>query len=108
MEFSDSYFEEEVRDGFYVSSKMKCCWAAQLEVLLVVDEICRKHNIQYFAEWGSLLGCIRHGGFIPWDDDMDVSMKRMDYEKFQKIVRQSCRKGTPFSGMGMMKITGMS
>ncbi len=93
MEFSDSYFEEEVRDGFYISSKMKCCWAAQLEVLLVVDEICRKHNIQYFAEWGTLLGCIRHGGFIPWDDDMDISMKRMDYEKFQKIVEAELPEG---------------
>ena len=86
MQFADSYFEEEVRDGFYISSKMKCCWAAQLEVLVEVDRICKKHNIQYFAEWGTLLGCIRHGGFIPWDDDMDIAMKRMDYEKFQKIV----------------------
>lgn len=93
MQFPDSYFEEEVRDGFYISSKMKCCWAAQLEVLTVVDNICKKHNIQYFAEWGTLLGCIRHGGFIPWDDDMDISMKRLDYEKFQKIVEAELPEG---------------
>lgn len=93
MQFPDSYFEEEVRDGFYISSKMKCCWASQLEVLAVVDRICKKHNIQYFAEWGTLLGCIRHGGFIPWDDDMDIAMKRMDYEKFQKIVEDELPEG---------------
>lgn len=93
MQFPDSYFEEEVRDGFYISSKMKCCWAAQLEVLDVVDRICKKHNIQYFAEWGTMLGCIRHGGFIPWDDDMDIAMKRMDYEKFQKIVESEMPDG---------------
>lgn len=93
MQFPNSYYEEEVRDGFYISSKMKCCWASQLEVLAVVDRICKKHNIQYFAEWGTLLGCIRHGGFIPWDDDMDISMKRMDYEKFQKIVLDELPEG---------------
>jgi len=93
MQFPDSYFEEEVRDGFYVSSKMKCCWAAQLEVLNVIDRICKKHNIKYFAEWGTMLGCIRHGGFIPWDDDMDIAMKRMDYEKFQKIVESEMPEG---------------
>lgn len=93
MQFPDSYFEEEVRDGFYISSKMKCCWAAQIEVLLVIDRICQKHHIQYFAEWGTLLGCIRHGGFIPWDDDMDIAMKRMDYEKFQRIVESELPEG---------------
>ncbi len=93
MQFPDSYFEEEVRDGFYISSKMKCCWASQLEVLDVIDRICKKYNIQYFAEWGTLLGCIRHGGFIPWDDDMDIAMKRMDYEKFQKIVEDELPEG---------------
>ena len=93
MQFPNSYYEEEVRDGFYISSKMKCCWASQLEVLAVVDRICKKHNIQYFAEWGTLLGCIRHGGFIPWDDDMDIAMKRMDYEKFQKIVEKELPEG---------------
>lgn len=93
MKFPDSYFEEEVRCGFYISPIMKCCWAAQLEVLTVVDRICKKHNIQYFAEWGTMLGTVRHGGFIPWDDDLDISMKRMDYEKFQKIAPSELPEG---------------
>lgn len=86
MIFSDSYFEDEIKAGFYVEAKMKGCWAAQLEVLNEIDRICRKYNIQYFAEWGTLLGTIRHGGFIPWDDDMDIAMKRMDYERFLKVA----------------------
>lgn len=86
MEFPRSYFEDEVRDGFYVFSLMKRAWAAQLEVLEDIDKVCKKYNIQYFADWGTLLGAIRHGGFIPWDDDMDICMKREDYNKFLEVA----------------------
>ena len=86
MKFPDSYFDDEVRDGFYVSSLMKRAWAAQLEVLEDIDKVCKKHNIRYFAEWGTLLGAVRHGGFIPWDDDLDICMFRDDYEKFSKVA----------------------
>ncbi|MDO5402264.1 MAG: LicD family protein, partial [Eubacteriales bacterium] len=72
MEFPKSYFEDEVRDGFYVPAMMKRAWAAQLQVLEDVDKVCRDNDIQYFAEWGTLLGAVRHHGFIPWDDDMDI------------------------------------
>ena len=50
MNFPDSYYEDEVRDGFYVSSLIKRSWAAQLEVLEDIDKACKKHNIKYFAE----------------------------------------------------------
>ena len=86
MNFPNSYFEDEIRAGYYVDAKMKCSWASQLEVLVEIDRICRKHHIQYFAEWGTLLGTVRHGGFIPWDDDMDIAMKREDYERFLKLA----------------------
>ena len=88
-----SELEDEVRDGFYVNSLMKCCWKAQLQVLEEIDKVCRKHNIQYQAEWGTLLGTVRHGGFIPWDDDMDISMKRQDYNKFIEIAQQELPEG---------------
>lgn len=86
MQFPKSYFEDEVRDGFYVPSMMKSAWAAQLEILGDIDKVCRKYDLQYFAEWGTLLGAIRHGGFVPWDDDMDICMKRKDYEIFKKVA----------------------
>lgn len=86
MEFNRSFFEAEVRDGFYVTAEMKQVWAAQLEVLNDVDKICWENGIQYFAEWGTLLGAVRHHGFIPWDDDMDICMKRSDYNRFLQIA----------------------
>ena len=54
MNIPDSYFEDEVRDGFFVPSLMKRAWAAQLELLKIVQDICEKNGIRYFAEWGTL------------------------------------------------------
>lgn len=88
MQFADSYFEDEVRDGFYIPGMTKRAWAAQLEILEDIDKLCQKHDIQYFAEWGTLLGAVRHRGFIPWDDDMDICMKREDYNRFCAIAKE--------------------
>ena len=84
MRVPDNFLEGEIRNSFYVESMMKKVWAAQLEVLHEIDRICKKHNITYFADWGTLLGAVRHKGFIPWDDDMDITMKRQDYIKFAR------------------------
>lgn len=61
---------------------------AQLKIAKEIKRICDKHNINYFLDAGSLLGAIRHQGFIPWDDDMDIGMLDKDYEKFIKIAPQ--------------------
>ena len=97
LQFPEEYFEDEVRDGFYVTSDMKHAWAAQLEVLNDVDKACRENGIQYFAEWGTLLGAVRHHGFIPWDDDMDICMKRPDYNRFLQIADQIMPEGYKLS-----------
>lgn len=93
MGVKDSFLLDEVRCGFLVPSAIKQSWAAELEVLMEIDRVCRKHNIQYFADWGTLLGTVRHGGFIPWDDDLDIVMKRADYEKFMSVARFDMEEG---------------
>ncbi len=86
MEFSVDFFRDEVRNGFYIPTAVKQAWAAELSVLSEIDSICVRHGITYYADWGSFLGAVRHGGFIPWDDDLDICMKRDDYEKFRSVA----------------------
>ncbi len=88
------FYEDEIRCDFIVPSMIKRTWAAQLEILSDLDRACAEHGLSYFAEWGTLLGAVRHGGFIPWDDDLDICMKRKDYDRFVKntgsIVPEGC------------------
>lgn len=93
MIFEESFFEDEIREGFYVPSVMKQSWAAQLEVLDVIKNICEKHNIMYFAAYGTLLGAVRHKGFVPWDDDIDIIMKRADFDRFMAVCEQELPNG---------------
>ncbi len=58
---------------------------ANLVCLQKLDEICKRHNIKYWVAYGTLIGTIRHKGFVPWDDDLDVCMLREDYEKLKKV-----------------------
>ena len=58
-----------------------------LEMMSWYLELCEKNNLRYYVVGGTALGAVRHKGFIPWDDDIDVGMPRADYEKFQELVR---------------------
>lgn len=93
MSVQESFLLDEVRCGFFVPAAIKQAWAAQLEVLMEIDRVCKLHDIEYFADWGTLLGAVRHGGFIPWDDDLDIVMKREDYQKFMEVARFDMEEG---------------
>lgn len=86
MNVDECFFEDEERDGFLVESKMKRFWAAEIEVLEEIRRICTKHNIRFFADWGTLLGAVRNKGFIAWDDDLDICMMRDDWFRFMEIA----------------------
>lgn len=86
MAFVKDLYNDEIRDGWLVKSDMKKVWNKQMEIWQEIDNICRKHKITYWAGWGTLLGAVRHGGFIPWDEDFDLAMMRPDYNRFCKII----------------------
>jgi len=67
-----------------------------LEMLVEFDAICKKHNLQYWLDSGTLLGAVRHQGFIPWDDDIDLSMPVEDYRRFKEIAQDELSKNIFF------------
>jgi len=85
MQLPDTFFQSEYRDGYYVDEKMKKVWAVELELLEQFMDICENHGLRYYAIGGTLLGAVRHKGFIPWDDDIDVGMPREDYDRFLQL-----------------------
>ncbi len=78
LDIPRDFFKEEKRDGYVVSEMMKRCWAAQLSILDSLKKVFDKYGLRYFADYGTLLGAVRHKGYIPWDDDLDISMPRKD------------------------------
>ncbi len=75
---------DRIHDGY--SGKLNTLREIEKDMLREIDRICRQHDIQYFISYGTMLGAVRHGGFIPWDDDVDVAMLRSEFEKFRQIA----------------------
>lgn len=70
-----------------------------IEILDAVVEVCEKNHLQYFLAYGTCLGAIRHEGFIPWDDDVDIAMPRKDYDRFVRICKTELPDGFYYQGI---------
>ena len=92
IDLPDGFLEEEVRCGYTVSREMKAVWAVELDLLAEFDRVCKKYGITYFASGGTMLGAVRHKGFIPWDDDIDLMMFRSEYDKLCEVATKEFEK----------------
>lgn len=82
---------QENRDRFrrtYTEAHLRELQLALLDILQQVAQICERHDIPYWLDGGTLLGAMRHGGFIPWDDDIDIAIRKEDLERFEKVMVQ--------------------
>lgn len=83
----DSFLESETRDGFLVSKERKEIWAVELDLYLELIRVCDKFGLTVYADGGTMIGAIRHHGFIPWDDDIDLSISRKDYDILCSVAK---------------------
>lgn len=78
----NGFLEPETRCGYFISAEYKKLWSIEMECYQQIAQVCERHNLRFFVGGGTLLGAVRHQGFIPWDDDMDVFMPEDDYIQF--------------------------
>lgn len=83
----DDYLLPEVREGELLDEKKKKFFKVSIDIVEEIKRICDRHHLRYFAAYGTLLGAVRHKGFIPWDDDMDLWMPRSDMVRFKQIAQ---------------------
>lgn len=86
IKLEDSFFIAEEKCGYQVTRESKLLWAVILDLMVEFDRVCKQYDIKYSLDCGSLLGAIRHGGFVPWDNDADVVMLRSEYNRLCRIA----------------------
>ena len=91
MEYVKNLNTDEIRSGFLVTSDRKRLWNALINLIIEFQKLCDKHGLRFMAHAGTLLGAARHGGFIPWDDDVDLIMPRKDYERLKILAPKEIR-----------------
>lgn len=84
----EGFLKEEIREDYLVTEERKKVWVISIGILEAIKRICDKHSLTYYAIGGTAIGAVRHKGFIPWDDDIDVALKREDYDKFIKYASE--------------------
>lgn len=88
IQIPESFFSSEKRLDFEISETMKKAWAIQLTVLDKILEVAEHNHIKVWLDYGSLLGAVRHKGYIPWDDDIDICLMRKDYVIFLMALKR--------------------
>ena len=90
LNIPESFYAREERCGYWVETEMKKVWAVELDLLNEFMNVCNEHNIKFYVGAGTMLGAVRHKGFIPWDDDIDLYIRRTEYEKLVSLARKGC------------------
>jgi len=88
IEIPEGFLEEKTyhtQIDYTVSEEMKKIWAVELDLLQELIRVCEENGLTYYADSGTLLGAVRHGGFIPWDDDVDLFMMRKDFDRLNEL-----------------------
>lgn len=82
----EDFLKPEIRCGYNVDVDRKKLWLCELDIMSDFVKVCEKHELTYFLIAGSAIGAVRHKGFIPWDDDLDIGMFRSDFDKFLELA----------------------
>lgn len=107
MEFTEAWFEDEVRDGFYIPALMKRCRAAELEMLDMLARFWREHGIRWHAAGETLAGAAHCRGFLPWSDRITVSMSRENLRLFEEVAG-ALPEGLAFTGNRVVNGSGIN